>query len=65
MQGIEVGDSIVFSIEDDRVELIKLKEDILEKAFGSWKGMKETGREYVKRIRKEWEVREKRIGLKK
>jgi len=37
-----------------------MKEKIVDKAFGSWK-IKETGVEYVKRMRKEWKKREKRI----
>ncbi len=65
MQSIHVGDTIVFSVEGERVEILKLKEDILEKAFGSWKEMKETGTDYVKRIRTEWETREKRIRRQK
>ena len=42
-------------------DVMKLKEDILEKAFGSWTDTKESGVEYIKRMRKEWETREKRI----
>ena len=61
MQNIEIGDTIVFSLEGNRVELMKLKEDILEKAFGSWTDTKESGVEYTKKMRKEWEIREKRI----
>lgn len=36
--------------------------DIVEKTFGSWR-IKESGAEYVKRIRKGWGKRGKRLGL--
>lgn len=42
---------------------ISEKSDIIERAFGSWK-IKETGAEYVRKIRKESEKRFKRLGIK-
>ena len=60
MYGIHEGDTLLFAIEGEKVHLLKMKEDIIEKAFGSW-AIKETGAEYVKRIRKEWGTREQRI----
>ncbi|MBI2656447.1 hypothetical protein HYX03_01780 [Candidatus Woesearchaeota archaeon] len=40
-------------------------EDVFKKAFGIWKdaGIKDSV-EYVRKIRKEWEKRAKRLGLK-
>ncbi|MBS3138345.1 AbrB/MazE/SpoVT family DNA-binding domain-containing protein [Candidatus Woesearchaeota archaeon] len=58
--GITEGDTLLFAIEGENVHLLKMKEDIIDKAFGSW-AIKETGVEYVKRIRKEWGKREQRI----
>lgn len=40
----------------------KSKSDIVERSFGSWK-MKETGSEYVRRLRRESEKRFKRLGI--
>ncbi len=36
------------------------RERILNETFGSWKEMKETGVEYARRMRKEWDEREQR-----
>lgn len=43
----------------------KMNEDTFKKAFGSWKnaGIKDSV-EYVRKIRKEWEKRIKRLGIK-
>lgn len=38
------------------------KDDIVERTFGTWK-IKETGVEYVRRIRKGWAKRAKRLGI--
>jgi len=38
------------------------KSDIVEKTFGSWK-IEETGKEYVRRMRKGWKKRAKRLGI--
>ena len=35
---------------------------IADETFGTWK-MKETGTEYVRRLRKKFELREKRLGM--
>lgn len=61
MHNIEIGDTLVFSMEGDKVEILKLKVDILEKTFGSWSSTEKTGIAYTKEIRKEWHSREKRI----
>ena len=38
------------------------KSDIVEKTFGSW-DTEETGKEYVRRMRKGWKRRAKRLGI--
>ncbi len=38
------------------------KKDVVERTFGSWK-INETGVEYVRRVRKGWEKRAKRLGI--
>lgn len=49
----------------NKTKLKKIDKDILEKAFGSWKnaGIKDSVK-YVRKIRKEWEKRRKRLGIK-
>lgn len=64
VKGIKVGDKIVFSIEGDRIEMFKLKRETAEKAFGSWKGLvKGSSAGYVRKIRKGWKVRNRRLGV--
>jgi len=38
------------------------KKDVVERTFGSWK-INETGVEYVRRVRKGWGKRAKRLGI--
>jgi len=64
LQDIKIGDKIVFSIEGGRVEVFKLRKETAEKVFGSWKGeIKGPSTAYVRKLRKEWVTREKRLGL--
>lgn len=63
LQRIKVGDKIVFSIEGNRIEVFKLRKGITEKAFGSWNSDKASSTNYVRKLRKEWSVREKRLML--
>jgi len=61
IKNIAIGDTVLFAIEGDKVDFLKMKEDVIDKAFGSWKGMKETGVDYVRKLREEWRERERRI----
>ena len=58
------GDKLVLTMENDEIRIKKIDEDVFKKAFGSWKnaGIKDSVK-YVKKIRKEWEDRAKRLGL--
>lgn len=49
-------------ITKDEDEEIKWRRNVAKKTFGIWK-IKETGAEYVRRIRDESEKRRKRLGL--
>ena len=62
---IKEGDKLVITMENDEIKLKKFDEDSFKKAFGIWKdaGIKDSV-EYVRTIRKEWEHRSKRLGLK-
>lgn len=65
VQGIEIGDTVLFAIEGTRVDFFKMGTDkILAEAAGAWKGkVKESGVEYVRGIRAGWARRRKRLGL--
>ena len=65
IQNIHEGDTVLFAIEGNKVDFLKMnKEKILSELAGSWKGkVKESGVEYVTEIRKEWSRRSKRLGL--
>lgn len=58
MEDLRVGDTVLFAIEDHKIHLVKCDKDIITKAAGLWAGMKETGLEYERRLRKEWRKRE-------
>lgn len=62
-ENIKVGDKLMVSAIDDRIVMRRLKGDILEKSFGAWGKSKESGVEYVRKIRDEEEKRLKRLGL--
>ncbi|MAF35207.1 AbrB family transcriptional regulator [Candidatus Woesearchaeota archaeon] len=57
--GVGIGDELVFTTVDDELVISKA-DDVLEKAAGLWKGMKETGVEYENRLRKGWAHRRPR-----
>ncbi|MBI1968295.1 AbrB/MazE/SpoVT family DNA-binding domain-containing protein [Candidatus Woesearchaeota archaeon] len=64
VQGIEIGDTVLFAIEGNRVDFFKTSRDqILADAAGAWKGKVESGTKYVRDIRKGWITRRKRLGL--
>ena len=48
----------------NKTKLKKINEDAFEKAFGIWKNadIKDSVK-YVRKIRKEWEARAKRLGI--
>ncbi len=64
VKGIEIGDTIIFAIDGDRVNLVTMKrEDLIKKVAGSWKGVRGSSVAYVTQMRKEWDERKKRLGL--
>lgn len=56
VEGVDITPS---KKESDEMEK---RSDIVERTFGIWK-MKETGTEYVRKLRKESEKRFKRLGI--
>ncbi len=60
---IEIGDKIIVVPDKGEAVIKKVRKDAVERAFGAWSKSKESGLEYVKRIRGEEEKRLKRLGL--
>ena len=54
---LKEGDSVVFTIENDRVQLMKAEKDATSAAAGIWKRTKESGVIYERRIREGWKKR--------
>jgi len=48
---LQEGDALVVSTEENRI-VLRRREDILKETAGLWKGMKETGLQYQRRMRK-------------
>lgn len=59
---LKEGDEVIFVFEDDKVVLQKVDKDPVLAAAGIWKGMKETGAEYQKRMRSQWKKRQKALN---
>ena len=59
---IAEGDKLVVTMENDEIKIKKFDKDVFEKAFGSWKSVKDSIK-YVKDIRNGWGKRRKRLGL--
>lgn len=56
-KGLNVGDSVLFVLENDKVDLVKMDKEVIRASAGLWAGTKETGLEYERRLRKGWERR--------
>ena len=63
VKGLKEGDSVLFAIEGNNVDIVKLDKNILKEAAGLWSKTKETGVEYERRIRSSWKTRFKRETL--
>jgi AbrB family looped-hinge helix DNA binding protein len=57
LKGFKVGEKVLFVVEGEKVDLVKVSDDIITKTAGLWARSKETGAEYQRRLRKEWEKR--------
>ncbi len=53
----KVGDKVLFVVEDESVELVKMNENAIRDAAGIWSDLKESGVEYEKKLRSKWEKR--------
>ena len=60
MKDLKEGDSVVFTIDGNKVQLIKMNKDSIRLAAGLWNKAKESGVEYERKIREGWKRRLKR-----
>ncbi len=54
IKDLHVGDKVLFAVEGKRIDLVKVGKDAINEAAGLWAGLKETGVEYERRLRKGW-----------
>lgn len=59
-KGLKEGDRVLFAIDGDRVELVKLDEDVVRGAAGLWAELREGGVAYERRLRRGWAKRVRR-----
>ncbi len=57
LKNLNEGDTVIFSIEGKKVDIVKMEKDVLKSAAGLWSKTKETGLEYEKKIRENWKKR--------
>lgn len=56
LKGLRVGERVLFVVEGDRVDLVKLEDDLISKTAGIWTAG-ESGADYQRRLRREWQKR--------
>lgn len=57
IKDLHVGDKVLFTMEGERIDIVKVSKDVIKEAAGLWSGLKETGVEYERRLRKGWKKR--------
>ncbi len=57
VKNLHVGDRVLFVVEGNRIDLVRLDRGVIKAAAGLWVGEKETGVEYQRRVRKGWQKR--------
>lgn len=62
LAGIKIGDTMIINREKDEIKMTKVTKEAVERAFGSWKTVKNSV-EFVKKIRSDSEKRLKRLHL--
>ena len=60
VKNFRVGDKVLFVVNGENVDLVKMDREIISSAAGLWKDMKEGGVAYERRLREEWKKRERR-----
>ena len=57
LKDFKIGEKVLFLVEGNRVDIVKIDKNAVKEAAGLWAGMKETGLDYERRLRKEWSKR--------
>ena len=60
LKHFKVGDKLLFVVENERIDLVKMDKEVIRAAGGIWKEMKEDGLAYERKLRNEWMKRERR-----
>ena len=60
IKDLKENDSVIFTIDGNRVEIVKINKDIIKATAGLWTNSKESGIKYERKIRKGWSKRLKR-----
>ena len=65
IQDIKIGDTVLFAIEGDRVDFFKMNlNTIIKETAGIWKSTpQDSSINYVRRLRKGWMKRTKKLPL--
>ena len=57
LKNFKVGDKVLFVVEGEKIDLVKVDKSIIKNAAGLWADLKESGQEYEKKIRVGWKKR--------
>jgi antitoxin PrlF len=57
IKNLNVGDKVLFSLEDGKIDIVKVGKNAILEVAGLWSGVKETGVEYERRVRRGWHGR--------
>ena len=57
LKKFHVGEKVMFVVQGDKVDIVKLDKDIIKQVAGLWDGLNENGQEYERRIRGGWAKR--------
>lgn len=57
LKDFKVGEKVLFLVEGDRIDIVKIDKNAVKEAAGLWVGMKKTGLSYERKLRKEWAKR--------
>lgn len=57
LKSLKVGDKVLFVVEGEKIDLVKVDKSIIKNAAGLWSDLKESGQEYEKQKRVGWKKR--------
>jgi len=59
-KNFRVGEKVLFIINGEKIDVVKMDKNIISSAAGLWTNFKESGIDYERKLRKEWKKREER-----